>query len=479
MVVAPFAGHDRDRDTAHSMVSRRSPSRAARPRPPSARPRLSATGRPRLETGGRARPRPAPRPSVSSAVQCVADERGVPGHRIGFGEGSLEARLVVDADHDRPKNAPTASAPGSRACECPPRLSRGAGEANAATTTSSIDAASRWPPNVRYSFEIPSRSMSRIRPQAKSSVLGIGGVRERPSLAPTAFRHPVVDGLRVEVLQRRNRPERDEQEGRARTVRQVGMGEEAPVSDARRDIGSMQARTWSGGPTAVSRAIRSPFLASRSSKGSRKVSSRSKSARRSASRANRSQRTSVIASPDGPCSRPGAMRPQPFRLLSDLPMVERTSLVAQRVWARWSMVGKSHLSSQAMCGCSVSSTQRRTRRCSVDICGADSSEVPGDLVQAIDARGELLVLVIHERPDHLPVPVASAVMPCLPRAVMPTIPPKTRAGQCRTASPWRASRTPWAVPRRQAPVSRAPGQFMSASRVPGDGAQRPGRARAG
>ena len=73
----------------------------------------------------------------------------------------------------RAKKAPMASAPSSQPWEWPPRRSNGAGDVNAATTTSPINAASRCPPKVRYSFETPSRSTSRIRPHEKSSDRGI------------------------------------------------------------------------------------------------------------------------------------------------------------------------------------------------------------------------------------------------------------------------------------------------------------------
>ena len=169
-----------------------------RPRPP---PRRSASGRSRRGTAAASRRAPAAshapgalarrrvasrrtrRPSGSSndVDRCPlwrrpSVSRTNAAYRVN-GSAAAKVRsksgLKSTATMIRAKKAPMASAPSSQPWECPPRRSNGAGEENAATTTSSIDAASRCPPKVRYSFETPSRSTSRIMPQEKSSDRGI------------------------------------------------------------------------------------------------------------------------------------------------------------------------------------------------------------------------------------------------------------------------------------------------------------------
>ena len=182
---------------------------------------------------------------------------------VGGRECLLEAGLEVDRDHQPCEEAPIASAPASQPWEWPPRRSWGACDANAATTTSSISAASRCPPKVRYSFETPSRSTSRIRPQ--EIVLGlrhVAVVGEGPSLAAPILGHPVVDSLGIVVLERRSRPQGHKQECRAGAIGQIRVGNEAPMVDL---AGQFVAVSPSAGSTAfcrvtpgLSRATRLP-----------------------------------------------------------------------------------------------------------------------------------------------------------------------------------------------------------------------------
>ena len=84
-----------------------------------------------------------------------------------------------------------ASAPGSHACEWPPRRRRGAGKVNAATThLVQRGRRPRWPPKDRYSFEMPSRSTSRIMPGEKSSDRGIGDTLVRVRRSPRPHPSP-------------------------------------------------------------------------------------------------------------------------------------------------------------------------------------------------------------------------------------------------------------------------------------------------
>ena len=230
-------------------------------------------------------------------------------------------------------------------CECPPRRRSGAGDVNAATTTSSTDAASSRPPNVRYSFETPSRSTSRIRPQAKSSdQRHRRPVGQRPALTATAPPSPSSRPLPGRSgaasapagARRAGRPAPDRQEGPGgRGSPNAGCGSRQSAARQR----GLAVPLGSGRSSATRVPIPPPPVPAGA--GERLLRAR-RLARSSASRPNRSHRTSVIVSLDGPCSSPERCVRRRSACSAIWRWSKRISRVAQRVWARSSIVGKSH-----------------------------------------------------------------------------------------------------------------------------------------
>ena len=183
------------------------------------------------------------------------------------------------------------------------------------------------------------------------------------------------------------------------------MREEAPVSDARRDIGRVQARL----PCLAGRGRQSGHSdvhpsASRSSKGRRNVSSRSTLARSSASSANRSQRTSITVSTDGPCWRPERCARSRSACCADLSVVESDQpgrpaglgTAVDRGEQRRFFPG--HVRLQGLVDPVQDAFDARRHQRS-----RERRQLAGHFVDTVDADDQLLMLVIHERPDHLPV----------------------------------------------------------------------------
>ena len=204
---------------------------------------LYAVESPHVARGGQGHRRTTLIGAAPGAGIRVPHECCVPGEWLRGRERPFEVGFEVDRDHDPREEATDGVRTLVPARECPPRRSNGAGEEDAATTTSSISAASRCPPKVRYSFETPSRSTSRIRPQEKSSDRGIlvSWVNVRREPRPT-LGHPIVDRLRIVVLQRRRLSKRHEKERRAGPVRQVRVGKEPPNGPPARRPWSPEAR---------------------------------------------------------------------------------------------------------------------------------------------------------------------------------------------------------------------------------------------